>query len=256
MILGAFIAAITVGLQAWFGLIKAADWHQHKWLWILTVIVPFVVVLAIDAAYRIITAPWRVYQDQEREFANAEAEQDRRFSEVKRELAEARSEIERLIWLPGRPQVHIREWSQIPADHAAAIYSPQMPGMKQHGFVLQNDGGPALEVHVEDFSIQSKLTAKSDTVSRLGAEGGFTLVWMEGTFGGIGIESKWDLLYKLRRISDELYSEQSYRPDGPTVQLSITYRDSRGQRYRTLQEMKYIPAQNRIAFGAPKYEAI
>jgi hypothetical protein len=65
--LGAFIAALGLGLQVWWELIPVKDWQEHKWHWVISVVAPFVLVLGGHALWRLITAPWRVHQDQEGE---------------------------------------------------------------------------------------------------------------------------------------------------------------------------------------------
>ena len=67
MAIGGAISVAGLTLQVWWKLIPATDWSQHKWQWIGTVTIPVAVVLGGHIAWRAITAPWRVYQSQERE---------------------------------------------------------------------------------------------------------------------------------------------------------------------------------------------
>jgi|SRR5580692_671996 hypothetical protein len=63
MILGALLAAATVVFQAYLKLISVDDWSRNKWQWLLSVVVPFAVVILFHISYRIVTAPWHVHQD-------------------------------------------------------------------------------------------------------------------------------------------------------------------------------------------------
>lgn len=65
--IGASIAVLTLGLQVWWRLIPLKDWEEHKWQWVISVAGPFVIVLGGHALWRLISAPWRIHQDQERE---------------------------------------------------------------------------------------------------------------------------------------------------------------------------------------------
>jgi hypothetical protein len=77
MVLGGSLAAGTLALQVLWKLIPLADWREHRWQWIGSVVIPFVLVFGIDCLRRIVTGPWRLHQKQELEL-----------QEAKRQLAE------------------------------------------------------------------------------------------------------------------------------------------------------------------------
>lgn len=65
MLYGACIAALTLALQVWWRLIPLKDWEEHKWQWVISFISPFVLVIGGHSIWRIVSAPWRLYQDQD-----------------------------------------------------------------------------------------------------------------------------------------------------------------------------------------------
>jgi hypothetical protein len=80
--IGASIAVLNLGLQVWWRLIPLKDWEEHKWQWVISAVGPFIVVLGGHSLWRLISAPWRVHQDQEiemetlREFQKAVNEKE------------------------------------------------------------------------------------------------------------------------------------------------------------------------------------
>src|SRR5271154_1390159 len=73
MLYGACIAALTLTLQVWWRLIPLKDWEEHKWQWVISFISPFILVIGGHSIWRIVSAPWRVHQDQEKQISDLEA---------------------------------------------------------------------------------------------------------------------------------------------------------------------------------------
>jgi hypothetical protein len=67
MVIGGLIAVGTLALQVWWKLIPFADWREHRWQWIGSVVIPFALVLGIDCIRRLVTGPWRLHERQELE---------------------------------------------------------------------------------------------------------------------------------------------------------------------------------------------
>ncbi len=65
MALGTIIALITLGIQVRERLIPIADWQEHKKWWILSFVLPYIVVLGVHAIWRMLQAPWRLYRKEE-----------------------------------------------------------------------------------------------------------------------------------------------------------------------------------------------
>jgi hypothetical protein len=67
MVLGTIIALFTLGIQVRAHLIPTADWQQHKMWWVLSFVLPYIIVLGTHALYRVAVAPWKLYQKAEKE---------------------------------------------------------------------------------------------------------------------------------------------------------------------------------------------
>ena len=84
----------------------------------------------------------------------------------------AEKQKEELEWPPDRPKISFTRWGQVENESGARV--------SQHGFYLANDGGAALEVNVERFSIDQTLSASGATVARIeGGKQGFAPIWLE-----------------------------------------------------------------------------
>jgi hypothetical protein len=73
MVIGGSLAAATLALQVWWKLIPLADWREHSWQWIGSVVIPFVLVFGIDCMRRLVTGPWRLHQKQEEQIRELDA---------------------------------------------------------------------------------------------------------------------------------------------------------------------------------------
>lgn len=152
---GAFSLASLV-LQASWRLISHEDWSQHKWRWVESVVLPIIAALAINIAWRLVTAPWRVYQDQEQDH---EKQRQSLITEMQNLKDQLREEHERsvqpdvaLVWdwtddekphkdLMGQTEKHILIQNR--SDHH--IYNVQVETIKlpcELRFDLINEIGP------------------------------------------------------------------------------------------------------------------
>jgi hypothetical protein len=69
MVIGTTIAVITLAIQVQEHLIPLADWQEHKKWWILSFVLPYIVILGGHAIWRLLKAPWLLYRKTEREHA-------------------------------------------------------------------------------------------------------------------------------------------------------------------------------------------
>src|ERR1700675_4741709 len=81
MLLGTAIAIVTAVLGVVFHLSTAEDWTRHRTLLIVSLAAPYVAVLLAHVGWRITRAPWKVYQDQERELRELQ-QQSMKFGEL------------------------------------------------------------------------------------------------------------------------------------------------------------------------------
>src|ERR1700686_2899038 len=109
MAIGAGLAVATILLQVWWKLIPFQDWESHKWLLIASAVLPFIIVLLLHIAYRLITAPWRVYQDQEREHSS-------QISKLAAELTNTKGELREHLERHDAPELMLQwQWdSRVP----------------------------------------------------------------------------------------------------------------------------------------------
>jgi hypothetical protein len=66
MLIGTTVAIITLVIQVQKHLIPVIDWQEHKRWWILSFILPYIVVLGCHAIWRFLRAPWLLYRETER----------------------------------------------------------------------------------------------------------------------------------------------------------------------------------------------
>ena len=67
MFIGGCIAVGTLALQVLWKLIPLADWREHRWQWIGSIVLPFIIVFGVDCMRRTLIGPWKLHQKQERE---------------------------------------------------------------------------------------------------------------------------------------------------------------------------------------------
>jgi len=60
--IGSVLSLATLLLQSYFGLITLQDWQAHKKQWILSILIPPMALLLLDALWRLVRAPSRVYE--------------------------------------------------------------------------------------------------------------------------------------------------------------------------------------------------
>jgi hypothetical protein len=65
MAIGACVSVASVVLRASLGIMSRSDRKLHGRQWIASIVLPIIAWMAIRIAYRLLTAPWRVHQDQE-----------------------------------------------------------------------------------------------------------------------------------------------------------------------------------------------
>src|SRR5580698_6481524 len=87
MALGACFGVASIFLQVRWELISLQDWSTHKWQWVGSVVIPVLAVLVIHIMWRLVTAPWRVHQDQEEEYHTQIINLEQENSTLKEELS-------------------------------------------------------------------------------------------------------------------------------------------------------------------------
>lgn len=145
-----------------------------------------------------------------------------------------------------RPRVVFVNWGPRPE----ADPTPHFPG--QSGFYLQNDGGPAYEITLENFSVASGRNVAGTPLNRIGpGESGFMFVNLQG-YGPVPNPAKWDLP---TAMVNARHPDLIEGPD-PAVTVSIRYRDGDGQKFRSTATLTLIRSQRRPVFSSTSFESI
>jgi hypothetical protein len=131
MLIGGCVSIASLALQVWWALIARDDWHLHKWQWVASAILPTLAVIALNIAFRLIVAPWKVHQDQERKHSESMKQANDQIDSLQQQIAKF-AEI--------RPRV-------VPTGYNKA------EGRLQMGLYLRNSGYDALDVEVPPVSV-------------------------------------------------------------------------------------------------------
>ncbi len=243
MAIGACLSVASVVLRASWGIMSRSDWKLHERQWIANIVLPIVAWMAVRIAYSLLTAPWRVHQDQE-------SVHDVEKQAMRVELCEKNILVEQLLSPADRPRLVFERWGQIPAGHhVARPIAPTVAGQfLQNGFHFINDGGAAHEVMVEPFKFED-FEAKSSVVTRIGQEGGFALVWVAQPLHLQSAHSPgmWDLQGAMALADAHAHPLGMYQPDY-SVRVVVVYRDGNSVWYRTTATLMYIRSQHRLEF--------
>lgn len=158
----------------------------------------------------------------------------------------ALSDKANLEWSADRPKISFTQWGQVEPQQLPADHHPAM--IFQHGFHLSNDGGVALELKMDEFSVGTYST-NSNVVPRLEAHSnGFVPIWLDGESPG----SKWRLDEALSRsVEQEINASRLHYGQAYRVHVRITYRDFSNFGYSSEADLIFHDRFRRIEFSAP-----
>ncbi len=215
-----------------------ADWRSHQLQWLLSCTIPYAVVLLGHLAYRVVEAPWRLHQEAEAEHNGTHDKDLRALHDSQADNSFLQAQIAKQTWPVDRPKLSFERWGALERGGVCQI---------QHGFYLANHGSTALEVSVDNLTIDETNWA-SQTLSAIEAnQKGFVLFWKTGCLPGH--ENKWQLDDALRAVAART-GEGIYSPD-TEIEVGVKYRDFDGNWYRTTCTMKRITSTGAITFGPP-----
>jgi hypothetical protein len=131
--------------------------------------------------------------------------------------------------------------------------------LQEYGFYFTNDGGAALEISVERFSIGHGVCGCGcATLARIKANDmGFVPIALEGNYAGV-----W-MLDKAIKAAFEASNPSLASPTPNAflepfeIQVSVIYRDHNGNWYKSIAMMQYIweaLSADRIEFSATRQE--
>lgn len=231
-VVGVVLAILILLAQIRYGVISQDAVRAN----VLAVLWPYAALIGLFVIYHVVRAPWLI--------SNAQLD----------EIAILKTDLNKATWLPNRPKLSFARWGQIPAhDPRARQIDPRVVGQfLQNGFHLLNDGDPAYEVTVEPFKFGAFTARSSETVARIGKEGGFVMIQVDQlqSLQSSHSPGRWDLQGAIAIESAHANKAAVYERDY-TVMVRIEYRDANNVWYHSEAEMRFIPSQQRLDFGHP-----
>ncbi len=198
------------------------DW-QLVWIALYCYLAAF----TIYALSHWLRTAWRLDADRANELSKSE-----------KVLEQAQEKIQGLTWPTDHPTITFEKWTE----------DPQQNAYKQRGFLLKNEGGPALEVRIEEFAVGTQRWGGKN-LSRVGrSETAFALIWW---IGGNQFE-KFDLLSSMR---GQAGPGGILAPD-ESVRVSAVYRDAHNNWYRSQADLTYIRSQDQLRFEPTTIEKV
>lgn len=151
----------------------------------------------------------------------------------------------KLEWPSNRPQISFLKWGQVERESGAAIF--------QHGFYLENHGGPALEVKVERFEVADGQWADSKAIPTIGHDSiGFAPVWLENVSPIV----RFSLDVALEAaVEKQIKDGRLQWAEDYCIKVSAVYRDFNHVWYKSKTKLRYLAKQNRITFDAVTQES-
>lgn len=151
-----------------------------------------------------------------------------------RNVAEKR--VQELEFAPDRPKLSFRSWGQVRLESLEFLPTEAKVSLRfQRGFYLANDGGVALDIEVEAFSIGSQFTAYGSPIARIESGGeGFSEIRIKDA--DPMARHALDLVLGIAR--DEKINKGELEYVKPfVIPVSVIYRDFNDLWYRTSCEL-------------------
>lgn len=151
MVIGTAISLATLGLQVWQHLIPIADWQDHKLWWILSFVLPYIIILGGHAIWRVATAPVRLHQRQAADHKRDLSEKLQLVSSLQTEIANQDEQTKKL-----RAQIDRLPAPEIFLHFELSKLALEFPGVlkQRKQLILENTGNiDAYDVQVEDIQI-------------------------------------------------------------------------------------------------------
>jgi hypothetical protein len=233
ILIGTGLGLCSVFLQAYWGLISIKDWQEHWNLWVLSIAIPYAIILVPHLLWRFVRAPWQVHQELESRFADAKATLTRDLMASNNDNALLAERISNQTWPENRPRITFDRWGNKEAGGIAR---------QEQGFYLTNHGETALEVVLEDFVLGPD-TWSSDPLSSLEAKQKSFVAVERRTFV-YGQAQRWNLLDGFSTAKKNVQT------------VKIKYRDFNNNWYRSTALIKPSPNFGGIEIGPTTQEKL
>jgi hypothetical protein len=145
MLIGLALSLCTLILQVFWRLIPLRDWREHRWQWIASFALPFLAILISHIIWRLVSAPWRIHQDQEAVFSTAIQEKEDRIRNQAAENIELRKQLHEALDKHEGPKIHLL---YIVPEHFSSL------GKRENRIIIENSSDvDAYHVKIEDIFI-------------------------------------------------------------------------------------------------------
>ena len=234
MLLGLALAVSSVFLQAHWGLITVQDWQDHWGRWILSIVVPYCLIVVPHLMWRLIQAPWKVHQELDAgHWSNLDAI-DGQLKSATNQNALLQEHISKQTFPPNRPKLTIDGWG---GRVIGGIVKSEM------GFSLTNHGEAALEVGLEGFQLAGRNWI-SETIPSIGEkQTAFLVVEQENCSLSEG-KGRWALNLAFVAAGRE------------QLPIKIRYRDFNRNWYYSIAQATYVPIHGHLEIGPTEQEKL
>jgi hypothetical protein len=144
MILGTAIALLNLIFSISFRLIPLKDWNDHKWLWVIATVSPYVIVLLFHFIWRLLLAPAQMHYQSLDNFDSVTREREKGEWELRSIIASKEAEIAQ------------HEGPEIFLHYDLPDQARNYPGLgiSDKEIIVENTGDiDAYEVQVEDIAL-------------------------------------------------------------------------------------------------------
>jgi hypothetical protein len=224
MLIGACIAAVSLGIQVRSRLIPSADWQK----WFTSLVVPFVAPLVVYAIWRLLSAPWRVHQDQEATFDVAKQEMEGKIRQKTIENGELTKRLQEVLDATEGPKIYL-VWD-VPRPFATV-------GAQKKRIIVENrsDDMDAYKVKILDVSIDrnKSVTATFPEINMIARESSeFVEPKMVGKVNPHDVHDL-EMLWASTSVSEEYYFRNGSENPWIKIPLIVEFTDYKGIRYRS-----------------------
>jgi hypothetical protein len=167
MVMGTIIAALNLGLMIHYHLLSEAEWTTHKRLWIISIVLPYVVVFGAHLLWKFFTAPLKIHNEQQKAIKEQNEKHDeavRLQSELHaKELAERDSKIAAMLLPERAPQLSIEyeyrfqpgiSWNRLRGEWSRDDERRDEEEMnKPFKIVNANPESPASNIQIDDINV-------------------------------------------------------------------------------------------------------
>lgn len=178
MMIATGLGIFSLFLQAHWSLISVQDWHEHWNLWVLSVAIPYVIVVGPHLLWRFAMAPWQVHQELESKSVGIQQALSGDLLASQNQNALLTERISNQTLPENRPRITIDNWGRLVTTHGTL--KPEV------GLYLTNHGDAALEITLDEFRVGETVWV-GEALSSIGQkQKSFLLIQEKGNTSSVG----------------------------------------------------------------------